>query len=324
MRGAIRGTPAYFAAGIEFGGDVGAHLAPFDRLIVCGMGGSAFPGDLLALSDRLEVPVVVSRDYGVRAPALGPRDLVFACSYSGDTEETLSALTTARSHRAQIVTFSAGGRLAERARAEGLAHVMLKRPAPDFQPRAATGFFLGAFAAVLEDAGVMAGGRAEMLDQAEHLAGLTDLEERAVALADRLVDQIAVIYAPHPWAESAARIAKIKLNENAKVPAFYNAWPELNHNEMVGFTRPLGPLRPVLLVPHPLSPAMTRRVDASIETFRAYGQDPVIVELVGATALQQALAVIALFDFASCRLAELAGTDPNPVAMIEDFKRRLV
>lgn len=121
-----------------------------------------------------------------------------------------------------------------------------------------------------------------------------------------------------------ARVVKIKINENAKSPAFWNEVPELNHNEMVGYTRLHAPLVAVFLTTTQTTPRQQTRVARTVETLRKHGVDTLEVPMRPARdPLAAALATLYLFDLVSCELATLAGVDPNPVAMVEDFKASL-
>ncbi len=323
MLAAVRGIPGHFSPGAAAAGDAGRTCRGVERVVIAGMGGSAFPGDLLRLhTDPLGLDVQVARDYTI-PHRLDAQTLVIAASYSGNTEETLSALADARQRGAQVITLSAGGRLAEVAARDGLPSVVLSKPTPTFQPRAATGFFLGALAAILENADLLPGGVAAMVATGEALRAHTAIEGAAQALAHSLDGRIPVLYATHPFG-IVARVAKIKLNENAKVPAFFNEIPELNHNEMVGYTRLTGPFTAVMIEDSAAPARQQQRVATTVATLEANGVHVVRVPLVaGETPLVQALAALYLFDFASCALADLNGVDPNPVAMVEDFKQAL-
>jgi glucose/mannose-6-phosphate isomerase len=323
MLAAVRGIPDHFSPGATAAGEAGRTCRGVRRVIIAGMGGSAFPGDLLRLhTDPLGIDLQVARDYRIHQ-RVDAQTLVIAASYSGNTEETLSALADAQSRGAQVITLSAGGRLAEVAARDGLPSVVLSKPTPTFQPRAATGFFLGALAAILENAELLPNGVVAMLATGEALRRHTQVEAAAEVLAHHFEARIPVLYTTHPFGV-VGRVAKIKLNENAKIPAFFNEIPELNHNEMVGYTRLSGPFTAVMVEDPGAHPRQQHRVATTVATLEANGVPVVRVPLVaGETPLVQALAALYLFDFASCALAARTGVDPNPVAMVEDFKRAL-
>ena len=323
MLEAVRGLPDHFAQGAAFAAPVGHQFRGVRRVIIAGMGGSAFPGELLRIhTDPLGLDLRVARDYQIHE-RFGADTLVIAASYSGNTEETLAALADARQRGAQVMVISAGGQLAEIAARDGLAAVRLERPTPTFQPRAATGFFLGALAAVLENADLLPGGVAAMTATGAALRAHTQVEARAEAIAHTLHGRIPVLYATHPFG-IVAQVIKIKFNENAKMPAFFYGIPELNHNEMVGFTRVTGPFTAVVVDDPAASDRHRHRVNTTVATLETNGVPVVRVPLPPHEApLVQAFSALYLFDFATCALAALGGVDPNPVAMVEDFKQAL-
>lgn len=321
---AVLGLADQFAAGARSAGTVGRFLRPVKRVVVCGMGGSAFPGDFLALFARPRgVAVSVSRDYEVRDVVLDADTLAIVSSYSGETEETLAALQQVVAAGCRVATVSAGGTLEREATRLGLPHVHFERPDPSFQPRAAMGYFFGAFATILQNAGLVDDTPAVL----EHLAAAIrrfEVDALGRELATRLAHRIPVIYGTGALTETAARVIKIKLNENAKMPAFFNGLPELNHNELVGFTRLTGPFTAIMLRPPGLSPAMARRFDVTAETLASVGVPVEVIVLPADTPEVQLFYALHLFDVVSVRIAMLVGLDPTPVAMVEDFKRRLV
>jgi len=318
-----RALSEQFERGRAFAGDTGKALVGIRSVVVCGMGGSAFPGDFLKMyAEPKGVAVEVSRDYVVRARILGPEQLVIVSSFSGNTEETIASLEDAVSRGANVVTVSAGGALAAIAAERDLPHVRIEKPHPTFQPRVAMGYFFGAFAGILENAGLLSGVDADLAGVAARLRGQTELESQAKRLAGELHGRIPVIYATAPFDTTAARVIKIKLNENAKTAAFFYGLPELNHNEMVGYTRLCGPFTAVLLRDPDQSPRMKRREDVTVETLRENGVPVVEIPLLDGNAIEKLFAVLSLFDFVSCFLAMADGIDPNPGAMVEDFKQR--
>jgi glucose/mannose-6-phosphate isomerase len=325
---AIRTLPGQFVQGWEMAESAAARCAEStkarapSRVVLCGMGGSAFPGELVALAFP-SLDLVVCRDYRPYGRPLDADTLVIASSFSGNTEETLAFFRYALGSSAQVCAVTAGGKLTAEAMAAGCPLVSLSCPWPGFQPRAATGFFVGAIARLVESAGLIEGGLRvfEALDR--HLAGLEDVEVKGAALAERLQGRIPVIYASTVLAAPVARVIKIKFNENGKMAAFWGALPEVNHNEMVGYTRLNGPFT-VVLLDDPSAPARVRhRLSTTAETLAANGVPVERVRLTGASVVEKAFGALFLFDFVSCALALAAGIDPNPVVMVEDFKAGL-
>lgn len=329
MLDAVRTLPQQLLDGRIFAGSAGADFkGVVSRVVICGMGGSAFPGDLLRLlTDALGLELLVSRDYVVHDNRIGPETLVIVSSFSGNTEETLAALDDARQRGAQVVVVSAGGKLAERADALSLPYVRIVKPSPGFQPRAATGFFISAFVTILENAGLIDGQSAALAAVSNGLKTLFSdepaLHARALSIAEVIRGRIPVFYATAPFGD-VGKVVKIKLNENSKTPAFFYEIPEFNHNEMVGFTRMPGPFLAVVLEDPTAPERQQHRVATTVATLTDHGMPVERVRLrqTGPNLLR-AFEMLVLFDFVSCALAALDGIDPNPVAMVEDFKKRL-
>ena len=326
MLSGVRGIPQHLMMGADLAAPIAAQLrGPIERVTLCALGGSAFPGELIkVITDRLDVPLLISRSYQVERGALSERDLVIACSFSGNTEETLSALDDALTRGAQVMVISAGGRLEALAAEHNLPYIKIAKPTPTFQPRAASGFFIGILGGLLEDLGLFVGARARLAQVAEELPTLMDVADEASTIASALDGKIPVFYAPPPYANCLARVVKIKINENAKSPAFWNEVPEFNHNEMVGYTRLHAPLTAVFFEDPLAAPRVQQRVAQSIETLNRYGVDTLSVPIRAAQdPLTSLLATLYLFDVASCEMAIKAGVDPNPVVMVEEFKAAL-
>ncbi|HXF82019.1 MAG TPA: bifunctional phosphoglucose/phosphomannose isomerase [bacterium] len=300
------------------------------QIVVCGMGGSGIGGDLLraVLADRLPVPVVPVKDY--RSPAfVGPDTLVFACSYSGNTEETLAAYEGAAAAGARCVAVTSGGELARRALARGHATVLVP---PGLPPRAALPYLFLPMLAVLGRAGLVG----SFDDQVREAVAVVERRLRrlepegadpsARALAERLVGRIPVVYSATPFLEPAAQRWKDQFNENAKTFAVWNTFPELNHNETVGWGMDAalaGVLHVIILHDPQAAPRLAQRVAITRELAfrRAAGLDEITAE--GDGALARLLSVIAVGDLVSWYLAVLRDVDPTPVRVIDELKRRL-
>lgn len=301
-----------------------------EQIVALGMGGSGIGGDLLraVLYDVAPIPVISAKEY--RAPSfVGPRSLVFACSYSGNTEETLTAYDAAAAAGARCVAVTSGGELLRRARERGHPTVVVPGGLP---PRAALPYLFLPMLALLSRAGVVRSFEAEareavtVLERTLQRLGPDGDDPAARALAERLVGRIPAVYSASPFFEPAAQRWKDQFNENAKTFAVWNTFPELNHNETVGWGLDPALARSihVIILRDPHDPARLRqRVDITKELAfrRAAGVDEFTGE--GDGALARLLSVIAAGDLASWYLALLRGVDPTPVAVIEDLKQRL-
>jgi glucose/mannose-6-phosphate isomerase len=309
-----------------------AALTPIDApggLIVAGMGGSAVGGRLAlaAIGQRLRHPMAVSDGYALPGWA-GPDMLVLCSSYSGNTEETLSAYDDAADRGAQRIVATTGGALAERARRDGVPVI----PVPSgFQPRAAVGYSL---VAALEAAAVC-GAAPSLRDEIEAAAALAEQlaeewgpdapeDSEAKALARRLDGTVPVIAGAEVAAAAAYRW-KCQINENAAVPSFAAVVPELGHNEVVGWpaARSLGRFSAVLLDDPAAHPRNILRTDLLAEQAREWADVLVRVAPRGESPTERLVSLVLLGDLVSLYLAVLRGEDPVAIAPIDALKAAL-
>jgi len=307
---------------------------PFDRVVVAGMGGSALPVDVLvdAFEERLRVPVSVCRHY--RLPhGVDERTLVIGSSFSGGTEEVLEAMRGFPREARNIVVLTAdkGGALsalAKLASTRGFPLVLIPafEEPQGFQPRSAVGYFVTFLARILAGTGVMDDPAPELVRAQAFLAKL-DVGPDAERIARWLVDKIPVVYTDDQHQRSVARIAKIKFNENAKRPAFFNAFPEANHNEMIGFSLPVARFG-VLYLHDPAShPRIQQRYQVMKEAFAHAELSHMAFErwdMPGANRLERLFASMAFSERCAYNLALLDGFDPTPVKLVETFKELLL
>lgn len=336
MRAAVRSTPQQLREGLALGAALGRALREADpahmprRVVVCGVGGSAFPAELLKLMlEERGVRCELSRGYQLsNEVARSSREvLLIACSFSGNTEETLSSYQRALDTQAVTVAISAGGKLEELATGQRRPHIKLTRPSESFQPRAATGLFLGALVGLVETFGLCAGGSAELSSAAASLEELLNdsaHERKASQLTAQLEGKIPIFYASAPHGAALAQLAKIKINENAKQPAFWSELPEANHNELIGYTRLHSELIVVLFI-DPMAPLrLQTRARETLKALSGLGVSVTSLTLPEVTEpLAQLLATLYVIDLTSCALALRAGLNPNEVEALELFKQRL-
>lgn len=347
---ALRGLDADAVAAIDSTGQLGdvcdlpnqlrdalwkvesANLEPFDApggLIVAGMGGSAIGGELAraALGDRASRPIAVTRGYELPAWAT-PDTAVLCSSYSGDTEETLACYEAAGALGAPRVVATTGGRLAEAARADGVPVIPLTG---GFQPRAAVAYVTVAALEVAALCGAADGLRSEIDVAAAHVESLVDewgpkgLEDSlAKTTARGLHETIPLITGAGSMAAVAYRW-KTQINENGKLPAFANELPEVDHNEIVGWSGApgLGRFSAVFLDDCDLHPRIRQRIALSRELIEAQAASTFVLESRGETSTERVLSLVLLGDLVSLYLAILGDTDPEPVELIDRLKSEL-
>ncbi|MDO8504134.1 MAG: bifunctional phosphoglucose/phosphomannose isomerase [bacterium] len=286
--------------------------------LVAGMGGSHLAADLLAIWDpRLDL--VIHKDYGLPPLMDLTNRLFIAISYSGNTEETLDAYQEAVNEGLNTIAISTGGKLLSLA--EENSQPYIKLPESNLQPRLATGMILKALlVAIAKDEAV-----SELTKLAESLKP-QNFEQAGQELAKNLYESVPIIYS------SARNFAlannwKIKFNETGKIPAFANAIPELNHNEMTGFdvqdkTRELSKkFHFVFLSDKSDHPKIQKRMTVLKTLFESRGLRVSVVKLEGGSVFKKIFASLILGDWTSYYTAIQYGVEPEQVPMVEEFKK---
>ena len=299
------------------------------NITVIGMGGSAIGGDLAAalLADELKVPMSVHRDYGLPA-FIGRDSLVIASSYSGNTEETLSAFEEARKRGAKVLALTTGGTLATQARAANYPVVTFSYKA---RPRATLGYSLGLVLGSLTRLGLTRDLSAD-IDAA--IADLAKLEERvhegartndAKKLAIELYGRVTFAYGAGVMGVMARRV-KGQWNENAKNWSAYDVMSELNHNAVVGFPNPQiarEAITVLLLRSDRDNPRHKIRFDVTRELLDRASIQHKSLEFGGTNLLSEVLQMTLFTDYVSFYVALLNGADPSPNTAIDYLKDRL-
>jgi len=305
-----------------------------DSIVLLGMGGSGVSGDVVqsVVEPRLPVPFRTIKSYGPLPEWIGRNTLVVAVSYSGSTEETLAATDVAHQRGCRIVTVSSGGPLQELAATQGFSHVKIPS---GLQPRASLGYLTMPILGVLVEMGLVP----EMRDDVdETVAVLADVAERshrkhpagtnpAKDLATTIAGKVPVIYGGYGVGATAAYRFKCDLNEYAKTPAFWNVLPELDHNEIVGWSQlsDLTSERFVLVLLRDSDEH--RRVGLRFDVTRRLVEDELAdvieIEAEGDSPLARVLSLVLITQLASIYLGLFYGVDPAPVEVIQKLKVEL-
>ena len=300
------------------------------QVIYAGMGGSALAAQFIFSWPGLKHPFEISRSYHLPAYT-DENTLVIVGSYSGNTEETLSALEEAESKSAQTVIIAGGGKLAEIATGKGYPLINLPKAA---QPRYAVLYNFKAIVEILKIAGLVDSGRVDreltqaalLLKEAVQpwLPTVPTEKNPAKQLALELMGKSPVVYAG-PLLFPAAYKWKISFNENAKNIAWCSQYPEFNHNEFIGWTgNPAEKPYAVIDLRSNLENARIRqRFEISDRLLSGRRPAAHIVEAKGENELEQLLWTVAFGDFVSLYLALLNGVNPTPVQLVERLKKEL-
>ncbi|MBR9691268.1 bifunctional phosphoglucose/phosphomannose isomerase [Candidatus Woesearchaeota archaeon] len=283
----------------------------FDSICVCGMGGSGIGGDLLK-SLAKKTLVFAHHSYGL-PNFVNKKSLVFVISYSGNTEETLSAYEEAKKRKAKIIAITSGGKLAEKVKDAVIIPGGL-------QPRASLGYLFLTMVAILSSNGLIPGQSAAM-NEAIRLLIPKQISKEAFMMTKKLIGKIPVFYASDDL-EAVAYRMKTQINENAKQPAFYHVFPEMNHNEINGFKKLGNKIIAVFIRDDKDLNKVKKRMDITKKLLKS--QTSVIdMPVKGNSLLARMLYAIYIGDFASYYLALMNKLDPSPVPIIEDLKKRL-
>jgi glucose/mannose-6-phosphate isomerase len=316
------------AAGVASGLDP----ASIENVVCIGMGGSGMAGDVVSAvaSPLLPVPVVVIKSY--ECPAfVGSESLVFAISASGQTEETVQAVSDAQAAGARVVIVAGGGELARFARSWGVPFVPVPAGIP--QPRAALGAMAIPPLVILDELGLYRGGRAWIDAAVDQLKRRRDLlagageSSAAGEVARRIGPRMALVHGGGAVGAAAAQRWKTQINENAKAPAWWSAQPELCHNEVCGWGQHGDVTRQVVTavaLRHDAEhPQIGRRFELIGDILREVVADVVEVRAEGDGDLAQLWDLILFGDYVSLWMAVQAGIDPGPVPVLGELKREL-
>jgi glucose/mannose-6-phosphate isomerase len=299
------------------------------NVVLAGMGGSAFPGVYLKSWPGTKVPFEVVRDYSL-PEYVNENTLFISSSHSGNTEETLSALSEAEQKNAHIVVISSGGKLAEKAKENN--YPLYSIPG-GIQPRMCSFYFLAAFMQILEPLGLVDEGSRDRLSEAgdwlkdqigSFMPDVPTNDNPAKKLALELIGKSVVVYSG-PKLFPAANKFKICLNESAKNVAWVNQYPEFNHNEFIGWTShpEQKPYAVVEFRSNLENDRTQKRFEISERLLSGNRPAPEVVVPVGDSLIKQLLWASNFGDFTSLYTAVLNGVDPTPVGLVEKLKQLL-
>ena len=299
------------------------RLRHFDKFIVVGLGGSHLAADLLKVWNPY-LDVVVHEDYGL--PAFSDKELkerlVILSSYSGNTEEALDAFNETIEKKLTCAVISPGGKLIELAKKHSRPYIAM--PDTGIQPRLALGFGFKALLKLM--------GQDKALQEIGELAQSlkpADFEKAGRALAKRLKGFTPVVYSSSRNLP-IARDWKINFNETGETPAFYNAFPELNHNEMAGFgatskTKKLSArFCFVLLQDETDRPRIKKRMAVFKQLYKKRNFIVEAVKLTGQDIFYKIFSSLVLADWAAYYLAQEYGVEAEQAPIVEEFKKLIV
>ena len=300
----------------------------YKNFVVCGMGGSALAGDLLKITNS-KSQITIWRDYNL--PKVEKDTLIIASSYSGNTEETIDAFRTALKRKLPLVAITTGGKLLELAKKYNTPYIQIPSAGwrTGIQPRMATGFMITALMKLMR--------LDRLLLESSRLPRRLNIKmsQRAgKALAEKLRGKIPIIYSSNKNFPIAYNW-KIKFNETAKIPAFANAFPELNHNEMAGFDlwrlNLTGEVQPpniknfsfIFLEDEADDQRIQKRMKITKKLYEGKKLEVRSLKLEGKNILHKIFQHLLIADWTAFYLAKYYGADPEQVPMVEEFKKMI-
>lgn len=291
----------------------------FDGIVVVGMGGSGLPGEMireLAGELGIRVPIALWKNYGLPdARTLGMKSPLYVlASFSGNTEETVSGLKALRGRPGKAAVITTGGALLRGAEVRQLP---LAAFAPgELTPRQATGRMFYGLTEILFRAGLIP-------KRPKTFEGLSPAPFRSAgrALAKKIHGRLILFYTDFD-SRHLGYFWKIRMNETAKTQAFAHSLPEMNHNEIVSFEKPVV-RSAAIFIKGTLGARMAKRLRINEALLRQHGVLVHEIPLTGSSALERTWNSIMLADWAAYYLAELNKVEPGPVPIVERLKKMM-
>lgn len=297
-------------------------VAEIRNVIVTGLGGSGIGGNLVSeiVGNELKVPLQVNKEYGLPA-YVNENTLVICSSYSGNTEETLTAFADAIKANALIICITSGGKLLELAKQYNLDHVVIPGGNP---PRSCLGYSSVQQLYVLHQLGLIS---KQFEQDLQHTIALLERESEhirtlAKAIAGQLYNRIPVLYTVTQMESVAVRFRQ-QINENSKMLCWHHVVPEMNHNELVGWRNKIGNWAPVFLRSREDFDRNQQRIEINKEVVSKYAEHVIEIYAKGESHMERAFYLIHLGDWVSVYLAELNGVDAVEVKVIDYLKNEL-
>jgi len=305
----------------------------FNKIVFVGMGGSAIGADLVRsyLYFECKIPILVLREYTLPA-YVDDSTLVFLVSYSGNTEETLGVYKGAKEKGLTMIAISSDGQLKESAKSDDVTFIEIPKNLP---PRCALGYLsiiplcILAKLGLINDVSPSINQAINVLEELKNKSlkpyiGLQDNIAKSVAL--RLFNKFTVIYSASVHFDVCASRFRGQLAENSKALASSHVFPEMNHNEIVGWQNPKKTFKNfavVMLRDNQMHPRVAKRMDITSGILKKEDVNLIEIWSRGEGLLSRIFSLIYIGDFISYYLAILYGIDPTPVDRVTYLKKRL-
>lgn len=299
-----------------------AEQKEFKNVVLTGLGGSGIGGTIAQnyLFDKLRIPFIVNKDYFLPS-FIGPDSLVIVSSYSGNTEETISAMQQAIKAKATIVCVTSGGKIADVAKKKGFDCIILPSGMP---PRACLGYSMLQVLYIMRHFGLINGNFEKEIKASIKLLQeeSKDIQKKAKAVAQKLVGKTPIIYSAADFEGVAIRFRQ-QINENGKMLCWHHAIPEMNHNELVGW-RDKDASRAVVILRNEDDYERTQmRMEINKKIIKKYTSNIIEIYSKGKSYWEKAFYLIHLTDYVSVILADLREQDATEVKVIDFLKGEL-
>jgi len=320
----IQAFPAQLKRAIEIGQNakIGKSKFPIRNILISGLGGSGIGGTILSnvLRDDIAVPIIVNKEYQIPA-FVNENSLVIISSYSGNTEETLSALMQAFKKNAQIICITSGGLIKEYAETNDIDYVLIDGGAP---PRSAFGQSFVQLLYILHQLCILEDGFKQFLKDAIAIleAEENEIKEQAKAIAAKLNGKIPVIYSDAKFEGVSIRFRQ-QINENSKMLCWHHVVPEMNHNELVGWREKNENIAVIFLRNNNDFERNQERMEFTKEVVSQYAGDVIEIYSKGDHDIIRSIYLIHLTDWVSYYLAVLKGVDAVEINVINKLKNKL-
>jgi glucose/mannose-6-phosphate isomerase len=307
------------------------NVRGIQNIVLTGLGGSAIGGDLLRsyLAEELKVPFIVNRYYSL-PEFVDKNTLVIVSSYSGNTEETISAYKDAVKRKAKILCISTGGETAKMAKK--FKHPWIQT-IPGLSPRAALGYSFFPLLVALVKMGFIKSKDKDIKETIQLLKNKSGIfsnpespENAPLKLAEQLKGKLPVIYSPSEHLDSVNIRWRGQMAENAKQLSSGHVLPEMNHNELVGWnvlTDLMKQMHVIFLRDSGTHKRVAIREEITSKVIEKYAGSVTEVNSEGRTLLARMFSLIYFGDWTSLYLAILNNVDPEPVAIIDFLKNQL-
>ncbi len=324
MIGYVKDYTSHLRQAVEIGKKAAFHVPKkaYHNIVVTGLGGSGIGGTIVSqlVQDQLKIPMLVNNDY--KLPAyVGQNSLVIVSSYSGNTEETLSALEIAMERGAEIACVTAGGKVLELAKEKGFNYIQIPTGIP---PRGSFGLNSPQVLYVLKQYGFIDNSfEKELLDAAASIDKNEEaIQSEAKTIAEQLKGTIPIIYSDAAYAGVSIRLRQ-QINENAKMLCWHHVFPEMNHNELVGWAGGDKRFSVIMMRTEGDHMRTQMRMNLCKAIFKKHTDTVCEIQAKGDTVIERSYYLIHVGDWVSVLLADMNGVDSIEVDVIDYLKGEL-